>query len=111
MELLLKDKDPRALTSTYPPSNDPSDRQIVAEFNDYGFYLEEAGRAREAVAVLSAVIDLDDKRIPAYLNLADAQYATGNVADAKADYAEYTKRMAAAGMAVRIPPRVVERLR
>jgi hypothetical protein len=90
---------------------DPQDRKIVGEFNDYGFYLAEAGRYKDAIDVLGEVVDVDPDRLPAYLNLADAQYAAGDKAAAKANYAEYRKRMAAAGKADKVPPRVAERLR
>ena len=88
----------------------PADHRLAAELDDYGFYLEENGRANDAVDVLQAVIDLDAGRTVAYLNLADAEYATGEKGAAKANYLEYQKRMIAAKLAARIPPRVAERV-
>jgi hypothetical protein len=113
LEPLLKDKNLEALTDAVPVTNGnaPADLRVVAELNDYGFYLAEAGRSADAVDALSAVIDLDPDRVPAYLNLADAQVAAGDAAGAKTNYAEYQKRMTAAGKAARIPPRVADRLR
>lgn len=97
---------------SYPvQGDDPADRKLVGEFNDYGFYLAEAGRPKEALDILGQVVDVDADRVPAYLNLADAQYAAGDNAGAKANYAEYQKRMAATGKAAKVPPRVAERLR
>jgi tetratricopeptide (TPR) repeat protein len=102
-----------ALTGSDPVTtlNAPEDLRVVAELNDHGFYLEQAGRAREAVGVLDAVVELDRDRLPAWLNLADAQFANGDPADAKRNYAEYRKRMIAAGKPALIPARVAERLR
>jgi len=113
LEPLLKDKDLWTLTNSVPVTddNDPADLRLVAELNDYGFYLEEAGRPADAIDVLAAVIDLNPTRIVAYLNLADARFAAGDPDGAKTNYAEYRKRMIADGKATRIPPRVAERLR
>lgn len=88
----------------------PADRKLAAELNDYGFYMEENGRADAAVDMLQAVIDLDADRMVAYLNLADAEYATGEKGSAKANYLEYRKRMTAAKLTAKIPPRVAERV-
>lgn len=98
--------------SSYPvQGDDPADKKLVGEFNDFGFFLFGAGRFKDAVDVLGAVTDTETDRVPAYLNLADAQYASGDRAGAKTNYAEFRKRMAAAGKAASVPPRVAERLR
>jgi hypothetical protein len=100
------------VVDSYPvQGSDPQDRKIVGQFNDYGFYLAEAGRAKDAIGVLADVVDVEADRTVAYLNLADAYYATGDRAGAKTNYAEYQKRMTAAGKAAKVPPRVAERLR
>lgn len=109
LEPLLKDKLLAVLTETYPAGTDAGDRKIVGEVNNYGFYLAEAGRPRDAVDVLSAVIDSAPDRTVAYLNLADAQFAAGGPGDAKPNYVEYAKRMTEAGNAAHIPPRVTDR--
>jgi len=106
VEPLLKDKYPDALGSG---DNDESDKRLAARLNDYGFYLEEAGRPGDAVEILQAVIGLNADRAVAYLNLADAQYDSGDKGGAKANYAEYQKRMTAAGKTDKIPPRVADR--
>ena len=92
-------------------ANAPDELRVVAELNDHGFYLAQAGRNRDAVGVLDAVVELDADRIPAWLNLADAQFASGDVADAKRNYAEYARRMTASGKAAQIPQRVAARSR
>lgn len=108
---VVGDKMLELVTSSYPVTGDPSDATLVREFNDYGFYLAQAGRPKDAVEVLSEVVDVDPNRTVAYLNLADAQYAAGETADAKSNYAEYAKRMTAAGKQGAVPPRVAERMR
>jgi hypothetical protein len=111
LEPLLKDKNFLALTGTDPMSGKPEDPRLVGELNNYGFYLEEAGRPADATRVLMAVTDIDPDRTVAYLNLADAQFASGDRGAAKASYAAYRKRMIAAGKAARVPARVAERMR
>jgi hypothetical protein len=108
---VVGDKDLALVTSSYPVQGDPGDAALVREFNDYGFYLAQAKRTQQAIEVLSAVTDVDPARTVAYLNLADAEYAAGQAADARAHYAEYAKRMAAAGNQAAMPPRVAERMR
>jgi hypothetical protein len=112
LEPLLKDMDLETLTDSVPVTNgnDPADLKLVGQLNDYGFYLAEAGRLRDAAGVLESVIDLNPGRTVAYLNLADALFATGDVDTAKRHYADYQKRMIAEGKQARIPPRVAERL-
>jgi len=108
---VIKDMQLPLITSSYPIDRDPGDLKLVRHYNDYGFYLEQAGEMRQAIDVLSQVTDVDADRTVAYLNLADAQYAVGQTVDAKANYAEYQKRMIAANKQSSIPARVMERLR
>ncbi|MDE2514492.1 MAG: hypothetical protein KGL12_00560 [Rhodospirillales bacterium] len=98
------------LTTSYPVQGDAGDLRLVGQFNDYGFYLEQAKRFNDAVGVLSQVTDVDAGRIVAYLNLADAEFALGQKKDAAANYAEYRKRMVKAGKQALIPARVGARL-
>ena len=112
MDLLIGTLELPYVIDSYPiDKTDAADMRVVAGFNDYGFYLEEAGRPKDAIAQLSAVVDVDPDRTVAYLNLADAYYATGDRAAAQTNYAEYRKRMAAVGKTAKMPPRVAERLR
>jgi len=103
-------KELEMVVSSYPIGSDPADLKLVGEFNDYGFYLEQAGRPKDAIGVLSSVVDVDENRTVAYLNLADAQYAAGQATDARSNYATYRKRMEAAGKLALVPPRVAERM-
>jgi hypothetical protein len=107
---VVGDKQMEMVTSSYPIKDDPTDLKLVGEFNDYGFYLEQAGRPKDAIGVLSSVVDVDENRTVAYLNLADAQYGAGQVGDARSNYAAYRKRMEAAGKLALVPPRVAERM-
>lgn len=108
---VVKDMQLAFVTSAYPVDGDPGDLKLARHFNDYGFYLDRAGKTQQAIDVLSQVTDVDPDRTVAYLNLADAQYSAGQTADAKANYAEYRERMVAAGKQAKIPSRVAERLR
>lgn len=108
---IVRDMRLSLVTSAYPVDGDPGDLKLVQHFNDYGFYLERAGKTQQAVDVLSQVTDVAQDRTVAYLNLADAQYAAGRTDDAKTAYAEYRKRMIAVGRPADVPPRVAERLR
>jgi hypothetical protein len=102
---VMRDKYPGAL------GNGDLDHKLAAQLNDYGYYLEQAGRPGAAAEVLTAVIGLDADRTVAYLNLADAKFAAGDQVEAKYFYVEYRKRMTAAGHAAQIPPRAAERSR
>jgi hypothetical protein len=94
----------------YALGDDPPDKALAGDLNDYGFFLEEAGHAGDAIDPLQDAIADDPGRIVAYLNLGDAFFAIGNKDGARANYAEYRKRMIAAGRADKIPPRVLTRL-
>ncbi|MGH8256679.1 MAG: tetratricopeptide repeat protein [Steroidobacteraceae bacterium] len=98
------------VTSSYPITGDPGDLTLVRQFNDYGFYLEQAKQPKQAIGVLAQVTDVDPNRTVAYLNLADADYSVGRMADAKANYSEYRQRMAASGKLNLMPARVAARL-
>ncbi|MGH7066181.1 MAG: tetratricopeptide repeat protein [Acetobacteraceae bacterium] len=90
---------------------DQPDRALAGDLNNYGFFLEEAGHAYDAIGPLQDALELDPGRIVAYLNLGDAFFAIGNKDAARSNYAEYRKRMGVAGRTDKIPHRVLERLR
>ncbi len=53
------------VVSSYPvQGDDPADKKLVGEFNDYGFFLAEAGRLKDAVDVLGQVVDTEADRLP-----------------------------------------------
>ncbi|MBS7699541.1 MULTISPECIES: hypothetical protein [unclassified Chelatococcus] len=111
MKAAIQDIQLGLVVTSYPITNDPGDLKLARQFNDFGFYLAQSNQPKPAIAVLKDITDAAPDRTIAYLNLADAQYAARETADARASYAEFRKRMTAAGKSAEIPPRVGERLR
>lgn len=86
--------------------------QALAALNDYGFWLAGAGELAQAERVLDETLRRDPRRVPAYLNRADARWALKDakgVADgnrrvyealAREDYRLYCSQRLAAGEAV-----------
>lgn len=66
----------------------PKDHCIAA-LNDYAFLLNWSGQYNLAIPVLKAVIKESPNRAVAYLNLADAQWASGEKVDAYTNYRNY----------------------
>jgi hypothetical protein len=83
-------------------------KQYIPAINDYAFFLQEAGKNSEAIPLLRRVLEKDSGRTVAYLNLADALWATGDKAGAKKMYVEYVSR-AGKDKSISIPPRATER--
>jgi tetratricopeptide (TPR) repeat protein len=92
-----------------------SEYMEISEFaeilNNYAFYLEKTGSFDEAYTVLDSVLKLDRHRTVAYLNIADVMWAQGRLAESGGYYNNYRLQMVAAGLADRIPGRVLERAR
>jgi hypothetical protein len=91
---------------------DPTDgdENVTALLNDYGFFLSEAGLHERAIAVLKGVVARAPDRAVAYLNLADAEHAQGDVANASLHYRRYATLMWAGRKGEKIPARVTERM-
>ena len=87
----------------------PGNAGVSRLLNDYGFYLAEAGDPKDAEEVLSIVLTEDPDRVPAYLNIADAQFALGRLPEARVNYRRYRELMMREGKADKVPPRVGER--
>lgn len=66
----------------------PKDHCIAA-LNDYAFLLNWSGQYNLSIPVLKAVIKESPNRAVAYLNLADAQWASGEKVDAYTNYRNY----------------------
>ncbi len=81
---------------------------FISAVNDYGFFMEQAGKTGDAIFVLTYVLKLSPDRTPAYLNLADALYKDGSKEKAKKYYKTYMELMKKEGKD--IPSRVYERL-
>lgn len=80
-------------------------------YNDYGYFLQQAGEHIPAIKVFTLVKTRSPKRVAVYLNLADSLWAIQDVAKAKEVYRVYIDMMAKAGQVERIPARVAERSR
>jgi TonB family protein len=78
----------------------------IAPLNDYGFFLQKAGKDEEAIQIFKAVINQDPTREVAYLNLADSLERTGNSNGAGQYYHLYKQLMEQEGKAFQIPARV-----
>jgi hypothetical protein len=85
------------------------DETVTAILNDHGFFLLEAGLTERAVAALRVVIARAPDRAVAYLNLADAEHARGDLASAGVHYRRYATLMEAAGKRDKVPARVSDR--
>lgn len=77
-------------------------------FNDYGFLLQQAGRNKDSVRILSLVVKNTPKRTVAYLNLADAYWGVGDKLNASLNYKKYTSLNTDANND-KIPIRAIER--
>lgn len=78
-------------------------------FNDYGYFLQQAGMNDEAIKYLSIVKDKSPKRVVVYLNIADAYWASENKPEATKNYKKYISMMKASGVRNHIPDRATER--
>ena len=79
-------------------------------FNDFGFFLEQAGQLVEAAAVLQTVLELDPDRLVAKLNLADVMWGLHLYYQAKDYYQDYQTMMKDRGISQQIPERVTVRV-
>ena len=81
----------------------------VRILNDFGFFLEQAGRVDEAIDILSAVIKLSPDRVVAYLNMGDALWKKGDKKRAEYYYTVYIRKMKDMNKEDLIPERVKRR--
>lgn len=90
----------------------PSPQEYSASiYNDYGYFLQQAGEHITAIKVFTRVKTRSPKRVAVYLNLADSLWAVQDIAKAKDIYRRYSEMMEKAGQAEKIPERVVQRSR
>jgi hypothetical protein len=85
--------------------------ELAGAVNDYGFYLQQAGRPEEALEALAAVLLLEPDRAVAHLNTADALWDLGREEAAGRHYSRYLALLQEKGLDVEVPPRVNSRLR
>lgn len=82
---------------------------VIAMLNDYGFFLSESKKYKEAKLILLNVIKLSPSRAVAYLNAADTEWALGEKGNAKAHYKQYLKLLGK--NASKAPKRVHDRIK
>lgn len=82
----------------------------VVDYNNIGYYLEQAGMFDEAVLVLKEVVSYRPNRVVAYINLGDAYWGLEEYEKAKQAYGTYIEQMKSSGKESRIPSRVFERV-
>jgi len=81
----------------------------VTQYNDLGFFLEQGGKYREAIILLSEVIKAVPERTVAYLNLADAYWGLSDTTNARQQYCRYIELMKAGNLEKKIPARAKDR--
>ena len=99
------------VSKEYYPKFYPIQKENVARYNDFGFFLEQSGRYEKAVTLLKKVIEVFPKRIVVYINLGDAYYGLKQPSKAKKSYQTYIKLMKKAGKTKRIPKQVYQRIK
>ena len=88
----------------------PVSSDNVVDYNNIGYYLEQAGMFDEAVLVLKEVVSYRPNRVVAYINLGDAYWGLEEYEKAKQAYATYIEQMKSSGKESRVPSRVLERV-
>lgn len=78
-------------------------------YNDYGYFLQQAGNNKDAIKYLGIVKDKSPNRVSVYLNIADAYWGNHEKDEAVLNYNKYTEMMLTAGKDKMIPARVKER--
>lgn len=81
-------------------------RYHVDVMNDLGFFYEQSNDLVQAIPILEEVVAWDSRRIPAYLNLADAYFKSGNQEKARVNYQKYVELMEKSGKGDKVPSRV-----
>jgi tetratricopeptide (TPR) repeat protein len=67
------------------------------QYNDIGYYLEQAECYKEAIYVLSKVLEKYPDRVVAYLNIADAYWGINDTEEAGKSYRKYLELMKSQG--------------
>ncbi len=89
----------------------PIQKANVDRYNDFGFFLEQAGRYKKSIQLLEKVVTKFPNRVVAYINLGDAYYGNNEIVKAKQAYQTYVDLMKKVGKEKRIPKRVYDRLK
>jgi hypothetical protein len=92
-------------------ADDPLNKNNAVQYNDIGYYLEQAECYEEAIYVLRKVLEKYPDRVVAYLNIADAYWGINDTEEAGKSYRKYLELMKSQGKDLsRIPKRVHERI-
>lgn len=87
-----------------------ADIHKVEIYNDYGFFLEQGKKYKEAIDVLNAVLFHAPERTVAYINLGDAYWGLKDKKNAKEAYKKYIELMKENGKEKKIPKRALNRI-
>ena len=79
-------------------------------YNNLGYFLYKRGMYKESIYVLDSVINYDNKRIVAFLNIADSYWSDGQKNKANKYYANYLYLMKSTGKENKVPKYVYKRL-
>jgi len=85
--------------------------ETVNDYNNLGYFLEQAGDYKGAIFILLKVIESFPSRTVAYINLGDAYFGLKNSAKAKEAYNTYITLMKKSGKETKIPKRVYDRIK
>jgi tetratricopeptide (TPR) repeat protein len=91
--------------------SEPVTDKNISQYNDLGYFLQQAGKYTEAIILLDRVLKYNPTRTVAYFNLGDAYIGLNDTIKAKTAYRKYSELMKKDGKAVKIPKRVTEALK
>lgn len=88
----------------------PMTQQNVQQYNDIGYYLQQSGNNKEAIFLLTKIIEKFSTRVVTYLNIADAYWEIKDKVKAKEYYQAYISLMKTQNKDLKkIPQRVYDR--
>lgn len=82
----------------------------IVGYNNSAYYLEQKGYFKEAVFLLSKILEVSPNRTVAYINLGDAYWGQQEYAYARKAYQKYIELMKKNGWERKIPQRVYDRM-
>ena len=97
-------------TDAYPWMLVPVTPDNVEAYNDFGYFLTEGGRFKDAAQVLEEVTRAVPDRAAAYLNLGDAFVGLADLDHARGAFLNYQRLMKASGKEAKIPKRILKYL-
>lgn len=88
----------------------PLNKENEYIYNNLGYFLYKRGMYKESIYVLDSVINYDNKRVVALLNIADSYWSDGQKNKANKYYANYFDLMKSTGKENKVPKYVYKRL-